>query len=305
MKTIANRPEKRTGPCIWMQAEVVDRKFCKHGYECIDCRFDRIMHRTAGENMRIRQAGGKVRGKRARIVFWKDNLRKLSPWRRPCLHHMKGRIGFRACHNSYHCHNCDFDQYFQDQYAVHAVVKPVDILDIQGFKVPHGYYLHRGHAWAKIEENSTVRVGIDDFAVRLFGPFDRVVSPLMGEKVTRGEPGIVLERSGREAKMLSPVSGVVTEINAELREKVDIGGPDIYAKGWVMRVRSDNLRADLRELMIGGETAGALEKEVDTLYEMIEETAGPLTVDGGVLSDDIYGKLPGLGWDRLTRTFLR
>ena len=80
---------------------------------------------------------------------------------------MKRRIGFRACTNEYLCGNCEFDQYFDDQYAVHAVVKPVDVLDIDGFKIPQGFYLHKGHTWVKIEKDQTVRVGLDDFALRM------------------------------------------------------------------------------------------------------------------------------------------
>jgi hypothetical protein len=44
---------------------------------------------------------------------------------------------------------------------------------------------------------------------------------------------------------------------------------------------------------------------VDQLEHMIEEVAGPLAADGGYLADDIFGNLPGLGWDRLRKTFLK
>ncbi len=89
-----------------------------------------------------------------------------------------------------------------------------------------------------------------------------------------------------------------------LREKGDLVGEDAYSRGWIMRVRTENLRRDLGTLMIGDETTESLEKEVGRLYEIIEETAGPLATDGGLLSDNIYGKLPQMGWERLTKTFL-
>jgi hypothetical protein len=38
---------------------------------------------------------------------------------------------------------------------------------------------------------------------------------------------------------------------------------------------------------------------------MIEEVAGPLAADGGHFAEDIYGRLPSLGWERLTKAFLR
>jgi glycine cleavage system H lipoate-binding protein len=187
---------------------------------------------------------------------------------------------------------------------VHAVVRPVDVLNIKGFKLPHGYYLHRGHAWVKIEEDSTVRVGLDDFALRLLGPLDRIEAPLMGKAVTQDRGDIVLNRSSKIARIQSPVSGVVTDINPDLREQGTLANQDPYTRGWVMRLHSSNLRHDLRKLMIGDQAGEYLDQEVGHLYQVIEEEVGPLATDGGYLGDDIYGNLPGASWQKLTRLFL-
>jgi glycine cleavage system H lipoate-binding protein len=291
-------------PCIWMQAGVVRRKYCEIDFHCEACRFDRAMRRTARENNQLRQQGGIPQGKSGRIVYWKDRLRDLPAWKQPCLHHMKGRIEFRACTHDYQCGNCEFDQYFSDQYTVHAVVRPVDVLDVKGFKLPHGYYLHRGHTWVKIEEGSTVRIGLDDFALRLLGPLDRVEAPLMGKQVEQDRDDILLSRSSNTARVQSPISGVVTDINPELREKGKLANDDPYTSGWVMRLHSDNLRRDLKNLMIGDQASQYLDGEIDRLYEVIEEEAGPLAADGGYLGDDIFGNLPQTSWQKLTRLFL-
>lgn len=291
-------------PCIWMQAGVARRKLCEIDYHCEACRFDRAMRRTARENNQLRQKGEISKGKSGRIVYWKDRLRELPAWKQPCLHHMKGRIDFRACTHDYQCGNCEFDQYFSDQYTVHAVVRPVDVLDVKGFKLPHGYYLHRGHTWVKIEEGSTVRIGLDDFALRLLGPLDRVEAPLMGKQVEQDRDDILLSRSSNTARVQSPISGVVTDINPELREKGNLANQDPYTRGWVMRLHSDNLRRDLKNLMIGEQAGEYLDDEIDRLYRVIEEEAGPLAADGGYLGDDIFGNLPRTSWQKLTRLFL-
>lgn len=299
-----NQSQTSRSPCIWMQAGVVVKKYCRSDYECAACRFDRAMRRAAAENQRIREESKMPQGKRARICFWQDNLKELPSWKRPCIHYMKARIDFRACNQDYHCSTCEFDQYFSDQYAVHAVVRPVDEIDIKGFKIPHGYYLHRGHTWVKIEESSTVRVGLDDFALRLLGPLDRIEAPLMGKEVRQDQEDITLTRGSNAAKLLSPVSGVVTAINPDLREKGNLANQDPYTEGWVMRLHSANLRQDLKNLMIGDQAGDFLDEEVDRLYQVIEEHAGPLAADGGYLGDDIYGNLPQVGWEKLTRLFL-
>lgn len=291
--------------CLWMQAGVMPRKFCDIDYDCLTCRFDRDMRRVADENRKLMEQGGIPRGKRGRIVFWKEKLKEQPLGKRPCIHHMKERIDFRVCTNEYNCGNCEFDQYFNDQHTVHAVVKPVGVLDIEGFRIPQGFYFHRGHAWAKIEENSMVRVGIDDFALRLLGPLDRIEAPLVGKEIKQDQADISVTRGSNNARFLAPVSGVITDINPRVRENGSVANQAPYSEGWVMRVHSDNLRQDLKNLMIGSQTKDSLQKEIDLVYQEIENVAGPLAADGGNLGHDIYGSMPQIGWDRLTRLFLR
>jgi len=300
-----NRTADEDPPCIWMVAGVVTRRLCKIQYHCQSCRFDRIMSRTAEANNKLRQAGRIPEGKRGRIVSWKEKLSALPPWRRPCIHYLKGRINFRVCTAEYHCGQCEFDQYFYDHDNVHAELTPVDYLEIKGFRVPQGYYLHKGHAWARLEESPLVSVGMDDFSLRLLGPLDRIEAPLMGKEVTQGETDITVRRGDLTAKISSPVSGIVTAVNPRLREQGSLANESPFSSGWIIRVFAKNLRQDLRDLMISNETRNFMGEEVTRLYRLIEEVDGPLAADGGYLGTDIYGSMPHLGWERLTDFFLR
>lgn len=302
---LKEQPVDRTNPCLWMQGGVVINKFCDSNYNCPTCPFDRAMRRVARQNKKLREQGKTLKGKKGKIVFWKDSLKELPPSRRPCLHHMKGRIDFRVCTHEYRCGNCEFDQYFQDQFSVYTFVRPVDFLDIEGFKIPQGYYLHRGHCWAKLEEGSEVRVGVDDFALRLLGPLDQIDAPLMGKEVKQDRADFVINRGKFGAKLLSPVSGVVTSVNSKLRDKGCLANKDPYTEGWILRIHTGNLRRDLKNLMIGDETETFYSQEVDQLYKVIEDVSGPLAADGGQLKNDIFGNLPQLEWDQLTKLFLR
>jgi glycine cleavage system H lipoate-binding protein len=303
--TQKTRKSMKPPECIWSVAGVIGTKPCKKDFDCASCRFDRVLRREAEKNRRLFAAGRRPTGRRGRIVSWQENLLRLSPAKRPCIHYLKGRIDFRNCGQEYRCGSCEFDQFFEDQFTVHVAVKPVAVADVQGFQIPRGVYLHRGHAWAKIEEGASVRVGLDDFAFRLFGPADRIESPLVGKPVTQNRPGLRFLRGDRKAEVLSPVGGVVTAINAGLREDAAFARRNPYTDGWVMRVHAPELRKELKDLMIGEETASFMQQEIDALFRMIEESGGPLTADGGDIAADVYGNMPGLGWDRLVKTFLR
>ena len=58
--------------------------------------------------------------------------------------------------------------------AAKAVVAPAEPEEVSfpmnivgGFKLPAGLSYHSGHAWAAKETRNVVRIGLDDFAVRL------------------------------------------------------------------------------------------------------------------------------------------
>jgi glycine cleavage system H lipoate-binding protein len=292
-------------PCLWMQAGVVKRKTCKTGYECASCRFDRVMVRAAEQNRRAAAMGVRLSGNRARIVSWKDKLMARSHTRRPCLHHMKRRIEFRPCTHDYRCGDCEFDQFFQDQYLVHVVVTPVHVRDVKGFQFPQGYYFHKGHMWVKVEEGAQVRIGMDDFVLRVFGPLDSVETPLVGSELEEGRGEISFTRGSNRAEIRSPISGVVTAVNPALRRRGRTANEDPYSAGWVLRVHAPSLRQSLKSLLLNEDTRAFMESEVDRLYAAIQDTAGPLTTDGGALGPDIYGSMPQLGWDSLIRLFLQ
>lgn len=300
-----NKIKTDHSPCLWMQAGVVRHKYCRISYDCTACRFDRVMLRACDAN-RTMPGKSKFYGKkRKHIVHWIDKLKEMPSSKRPCIHHMKGRIDFKNCSHEYRCANCEFDQYFYDQYTVHALVKPVEVINVHGFKIPQGYYLHEGHAWVKIEEGSAVRVGLDDFALRLLGPLENVEAPLVGKQMKQNISQIVLKRGEKSAGVLSPVSGVVTDVNTRLREDGSLANKNPYTDGWVVRLHSEGLRNELKDLYIGNESKEFMGKEISRLYDVIEESGGLLNTDGGYLGEDIYGNMPRIGWERLRGLFLR
>jgi glycine cleavage system H lipoate-binding protein len=217
---------------------------------------------------------------------------------------MKQRIGFRNCTNAYVCGSCEFDQYFQDQFAVHAVLKPVAVQEVQGVKFPQGYYLHKGHSWVRMESGGEVRIGLDAFASRLLGRLDIVDLPLMGKPLAREKDSIGLGRQAWRTNLLSPVKGVVTAANAQVLERPNLVQEDPYGDGWLLMAYADDLRSDMKALLMGGEASQYLEREIDALHDVIEAQLGPMAADGGQLVGDIFSHLPPDCWDQVANQFL-
>jgi glycine cleavage system H lipoate-binding protein len=281
---------KASHPCLWMQAGAVKFKNCTNFYDCATCTYDHAMAEKSGSGKQI---------------SWQAAMRLRPGLDRVCRHSLTGRITQRACAYDYGCATCDFDQFFEDVWTAKCKSLPTEVQKIKGFDVPMGYHFHDGHAWARVENGGCIRIGLDDFSLKLLGKADAFDLPLMGKELDQGKVGWGLNRKGNLADVLSPVGGVIVEVNSRVRENPGMANREPYGDGWLFMVRSPDIKATMNKLMTDQQSLGWMAHEVGHLEQMIEDVAGPLAADGGYLADDIYGNLPGLGWDRLTHAFLR
>jgi len=287
------QPDKRAqmdNPCIWMESGVVAFKNCNNFYDCTTCKYD---------------LGMKKKVDNGKAVSWQNAMRKRPGMDRICRHSLTRRIDKRVCAYDYECAACDFDQFFEDVWSTKVHSLPFETHRVKGFDMPVGYYFHNGHTWARIESGGCVRIGMDDFSLKLLGKPDALDLPLMGKELDQGHVGWGLRRKDNRADVLSPVDGVIVEVNAGLYETPQSANRAPYGEGWLFSVRSSDIKATVKKLMADSDSIEWITREVTTLETMIEEVAGPMASDGGYLADDIYGNLPSLGWANLTKTFLK
>ena len=287
------KPDKAAetaNPCLWMQAGVVDFKNCTNFYDCTTCKYDQAM---------IKQA------QKGKQPTWQDVMRKRPSLQRVCRHTLTRRIEKRICAYDYRCSKCDFDQFFEDVWTTKTAPHPHAAQYVKGYQVPGDCYFHDGHTWARIESGGYIRIGMDDFALKLLGKADTFELPLMGKELSREKTGWTMRRESNKADVLSPVEGVIVEVNAQLGEKPELANREPYGEGWLLVIRNPDLKGSVKKLMDDTASLDWMAGEVGKLEGMIEAVAGPLAADGGYMIDDVYGNLPALGWKNLTRTFLK
>jgi glycine cleavage system H lipoate-binding protein/uncharacterized CHY-type Zn-finger protein len=285
-----DKKAKTSNPCLWMQAGVVKFKNCDNYYDCTTCKYDFAMGQKA------------AKGKQ---MTWQEAMKTRPHMDRVCRHSLTNRIEKRVCAYDYECAKCDFDQFFEDVWTIKSKSMPFEIQQVKGFDVPMGYYFHDGHAWARIESGGCIRIGLDDFALKVLGKADALDLPLMGKELDQGRIGWGLRRKDNQAEVLSPVNGVIVEVNSQLRENPELANREPYGDGWLFMVRTPDIKRTMETLMSDQSSLTWINNEVKNLESMIEEVAGPLAADGGYLAADIYGNLPQLGWNNLTKTFLK
>ena len=94
----------------------------------------------------------------------------------------------------------------------------------------------KSHEWVKFEGDIAV-VGISDFAQDALGDVVFVNLPQVGDEVTAGETFGDVESVKAVSDLISPVSGVVLEVNEELDDSPENLNSDPYG-AWIIKVGS-------------------------------------------------------------------
>jgi glycine cleavage system H lipoate-binding protein len=170
------------------------------------------------------------------------------------------------------------------------------------FTIPQGVWLHPGHTWAKVADDGLVAIGLDDFAQKLVGPVTKVALPKAGSPVAQGVPAFALGADGRSVPMLSPVDGIVAEVNEGVAADPALLS-DPYAQGWLFKVRPARFQANARQLSTGDGARLWLQNSAEALAARVSPELGQVLQDGGVPVSGIAQELEPKHWDELARHF--
>jgi len=172
---------------------------------------------------------------------------------------------------------------------------------VGGFKLPAGLSYHAGHAWAAKETRSLVRIGMDDFAVRLLGAIDQLDLPARGRWLRQGEKAWTLARGGHRFEMLSPIEGEVVDVNPEVLRDPSVIHKDPYGVGWLVAVNSPAADSNLKNLLRGRLAQRWMEESVATLHTYFSPSTGVHLQDGGHAISDLLSVLPEERWEKVVR----
>ena len=123
--------------------------------------------------------------------------------------------------------------------------------------IPADLKYTKDHEWVKID-GDTATIGVTDFAQKELGDIVYVEIETEGEEVSNGDVFGTVEAVKTVSDLFMPISGTVTEVNAELEDSPEQVNSDPYGAGWMIKIQisdqsetADLLSADQYGELIG------------------------------------------------------
>lgn len=225
-----------------------------------------------------------IRQRKDEMILWHSEFEDLPALAKACRHEFTNDVKHRTCDNAFDCRSCAVHPVLLER-SGQRIAANLEEQSILGFSMPTDRLYHRGHTWARKEEDGTFTVGLDDFATRLVGTPDATGLPEIGTQLRANGAAWHAGKSGAKLRILSPVDGKV----------VERGGPEM---DWYLRVKVDDPVQATRHLLRGEEIRPWLMREMERLQRSLStDGLGISLADGGELVSDIHMQYPDVDWD--------
>ena len=113
-------------------------------------------------------------------------------------------------------------------------------------KTIEGLFYSESHEWVKVDGETAI-IGISDHAQQAMGNIVYVDMPEEEDEVTANEDFGAVESVKAASDLISPVSGVVVEVNKALADAPELLNKDAY-ENWIIKAKMDDPE-ELKNLM--------------------------------------------------------
>lgn len=91
------------------------------------------------------------------------------------------------------------------------------------------------HEWVMLEDD-IVTVGITDYMQKELSTVNYVDMPAEGVEMNAGEEAVTVESQNDSLSVVSPLDGMVVEVNRLLEDTPELTNTDPYGDGWLIRL---------------------------------------------------------------------
>jgi glycine cleavage system H lipoate-binding protein len=158
------------------------------------------------------------------------------------------------------------------------------------FPLDQQRYYHQGHTWVQPTGEGEALIGLDLLACKLLGPGKTIEIVSQHDKLVQGAEAMRIKVNGIIVPVISPIDGKIIAKNID-----DDGCPGknkVNSTEWLIKVKADNLKASLNNLLSGSLAQRWREDTEAKLNRMITPELGLVLQDGGEIQDGFGHHLP-------------
>jgi glycine cleavage system H protein len=190
--------------------------------------------------------------------------------------------------------------------------KLAGFITADSIKIPQGLFFSKYHTWAYLGSNGEAKVGLDDFLLRFTG--DVTISHFKnpGEKINKGDVLTLINKNGKNLRILSPISGEIQKANSNIFENQATLKTDPYKLGWMYSIKPSDWKAETNSYYLAEDATNWAKQELERFKDFLsvsitKHLPQPVSVvlqDGGEIADQALAELPEEIWDEFQDKFL-
>lgn len=124
------------------------------------------------------------------------------------------------------------------------------------------HYSVKDNTWIKAD-GDIVTIGMTDIAQGLAGPILHAKTKKPGTIRKKGRPIATVESGKWVGPVKSPVSGEIIEVNENLVADAQLINRSPYKDGWVVKMKTTNLEAEMSEMTTGDAAVEAYREKIE------------------------------------------
>ena len=125
------------------------------------------------------------------------------------------------------------------------------------------HYSVPDNTWVRVNDDGTVTIGMTDVAQSLAGPILHAKAKKVGVARKKGRPIATVESGKWVGPVKSPMTGEIVAINETLSEDVKVINKSPYNKGWIIKLKPEDLERDLADLLTGDAAVEAYRAKIE------------------------------------------
>jgi len=144
--------------------------------------------------------------------------------------------------------------------------------------LPKEYYYSKGHTWVHVENNDKVNIGLDGFIINALGNVKLSNFASLGKMVNKGDVLFECLVNSVNVRFRSPIKGIVTGLNSELKDLKD-------PESWCMSLKPLSMKEDLSTLISSNSASKWIKSEFRRLKDLLIYSMEPAGLAGATMYD--------------------